>query len=140
MKKESLTLVIIIFISFFISSAYFTQREEDKKKSEDKEITTDSLPTISYAEHIQPIWDKYCISCHNVDNDEVSIALTSDYSYKYLSHYGYFKPKKPEKSYLYEVSTGETRTMPPSKSNNEGLTPEEEQLLYNWIAQGGLDN
>ena len=92
---------------------------------------------VSYKRDVQPIWDKHCIRCHHPEFEEVSVSLTSEYSYYDLDYGKYFAPFRPEKSYVYKATKGERPDMPPEE---DGLSEEELDLLYKWIVQGAKDN
>ena len=96
---------------------------------------------INYETHIQPIWDRSCISCHSGSSPSGSLDLSAGVSYSQLvemvsPNYGVKRVRrgKPDSSVLYHklINSGVYGgQMPPSQK----LPDEEINLIKTWIEQ-----
>lgn len=87
----------------------------------------------SFKMHVQPIFDDYCIRCHD-PNDDV-MDLTYPNSYESIYYGGYINKYAPEASKIYKLP--ENGEMPPDGQ----LVPDELlQILLKWIEQGFENN
>ena len=58
---------------------------------------------IDYPRHVQPIWDKHCVVCHNPDKPEGHVVLTGDYNDWFTqSFYALFSSSQVSDSEGYE--------------------------------------
>ena len=91
-----------------------------------------------YVTQIQPIFERACTSCHNPDDGEGDLDLTT--RAKVLEGWGDEKiviPGKPDQSILIEsllLPLDDEMHMPPK--DEEQLTPAEIETLRAWIADG----
>lgn len=105
--------------------------------------TKDALPeTVSYYEHVRPVFQAKCQGCHQPAKAKSDYIMTEVAT---LIAGGEIDtaiiPGKPDESYLMEVivtQKGEDRPeMPP---RDEPMTDYEVKLVQKWIAQGALDD
>ena len=111
-------------------------------------------PTVSYANDIQPIFDRNCGEgdCHLDGSDNGALVLDAGVSHRnivnvlaspiFLNLF-LIEPFNPEDSYLYR------KLLPPEQAsyfpdrmpkNRPPLSDEEIMLIRDWIAEGALDN
>lgn len=101
----------------------------------------DAQPAIDYSRHIRPILSNYCFKCHGPDEKERKGGLRLDIRDAALkpatSGEAAIVPGKPADSELVARITADAadRVMPPPASNKK-LTPQEKELLQQWIQQG----
>lgn len=97
------------------------------------------IDSVSYANDIQPIFDSYCISCH--DENHTYLNLKSCCSWDELISTGYYAPYidtiNPEQSTLYERITGVPPVMPPSGNL---LSQQDITLITQWMEEGAKNN
>lgn len=90
-----------------------------------------------FALHILPIMEAKCNDCHGADKQRGELRLDTLAFIEAGSEFGpAVVPGDPENSPMYYLTTyhpSDDQYMP---KRGEGLTPEEQQLLYEWIAQG----
>lgn len=127
----------LIYVISLIALLIFSCRKEENKitspvvsntnKSTDTSIVDTSnkiLDTlnISFALHIEPMFKKYCISCHNAKFSAGKIDLST---YSKISQYA--------DNSLKAIQNG---SMPPSGKLNDSLINQ----FSNWILQGKNNN
>ena len=103
------------------------------------EVATEPEGAVTYTSHIAPLFKRTCTTCHNADDYEGDLDLTS---YKLVVGAGYeddpyVVKSEPDKSYLLEVCElpkDDEMHMPPE--DEDQLTKAEIQLLRRWIAAG----
>ncbi len=108
---------------------------------------------VSYSRDIQPVFDKYCVSCHagSGEGAETSEYLMTDYDnvMQGTKHGAVVVAGSRMSSALYLVIAGETAPeirMPPhtDESFAEGrgfkLSPDTIEKIGIWIDQGAKDN
>ena len=90
-------------------------------------------PEIRYGRDIRPILSDKCFFCHGPDPKTREEDLRLDIREEAIAGRA-FVPGKPEKSRLIKLinATDENDIMPPPASH-KFLTPEEKQLLHDWI-------
>ena len=102
--------------------------------------------SISYRDHIQPILNARCISCHRTEKAEGKIVLVS---YDALMNSRILPGKKPlvipsshVQSWLYILCATDQPhyRMPPDTSNRSLLPKAELALVADWINQGAKNN
>lgn len=91
----------------------------------------------NFVEHVQPILQQHCASCHNEDKRKSGLAVNS---FALLMEGGssgqVIVPGDPDGSRLYRLITkSEEPYMPPS---GEGVPPEQLEIVRQWIADGAL--
>lgn len=93
-------------------------------------------PTVDFNRDIRPILFNNCVACHGPDENERKADLRLDLREEALQD-GVIVPGQPEKSELVARVTSDEpgELMPPAKSGKR-LTPQERQLLKDWIRQG----
>jgi len=88
-------------------------------------------PKIDFVKQIQPIFEKYCLSCHGeVKPKDFRIDL-KDEAMDYIEA----GAADDSTMYLVLISEDEDELMPPPDEENP-LTPAEIQLVKDWINQG----
>ena len=99
--------------------------------------------SISYYEHIRPIFQAKCQGCHQPARSKADYILT-DVANMIAGGEGgepVIVPHKPELSYLIDLITlqeGDERPEMPEK--DEPLTPYELSLVTKWIGEGAIDD
>ena len=98
-------------------------------------------PPLDYSRHIRPILSNYCFKCHGPDEKVRKGGLRLDLREAALmpatSGDKAIIPGQPAASELIAriTSTDPTQVMPPPDTNKK-LTPQEIELLQQWIQQG----
>ena len=148
MKIRKFTFVLILPMAVVVLMSFYSPRNNTEAtigrdvctKYVDSLLLLDSS-MISYSEHIQPIWNKYCTRCHHKDSEEVSVSLTGEYSYHDLMYGRHIKPFDSRKSYVYRVTRGPIPNMPPqTAADTFKMNKAEVELLKLWIEQGAVNN
>jgi len=100
--------------------------------------TVSSSSTISYSKQIQPIFDKSCISCHGVKAIKEGLDLrTFDGLAAGSSNGSVITPGDAENSFfIKQIVSGEM----PWRRKAPEVTPEELQILIDWVNQGAVNN
>jgi mono/diheme cytochrome c family protein len=94
-------------------------------------LNPNDLPdVVSYAEHIQPVFDANCIKCHG---GSTAPDLTAENSYFDLTNGNYIDTQDPENSYLYQKISG-------NGSMAQHADDYQRALILKWIEQGAEDN
>jgi len=103
---------------------------------------------IDYPTHIQPIWDKHCISCHNPDDHAASLDLSGDFGPMYILSYFHLRTHGA----IIDGGNG-FGNMPPrtfgtggsllvdkinGNHNDVKLSDEEKRIVYAWLDMGAL--
>ena len=93
---------------------------------------------VSFARHVQPIFDAKCVACHPVSYEYLD--LRAGRSYRDLV--GVVSPLAPA---LMRVLPGRPElsfllTHVPDPSRENLLTRSEKQLIARWIGEGAKDN
>ena len=127
----------LIYVLSLIALLIFSCRKEENKitspvvsntnKSTDTSIVDTSTKiidtlNISFALHIEPMFKKYCISCHNAKFSAGKIDLST---YSKISQYA--------DNSLKAIQNG---SMPPSGKLNDSVINQ----FSNWILQGKNNN
>lgn len=127
----------LIYVLSLIALLIFSCRKEENKitspvvsntnKSTDTSIVDTSTKiidtlNISFALHIEPMFKKYCISCHNAKFSAGKIDLST---YSKISQYA--------DNSLKAIQNG---SMPPSGKLNDSVINQ----FSNWIIQGKNNN
>jgi WD40 repeat protein len=94
---------------------------------------------ITYEEHIRPVLDEHCFSCHNPDKTKADLDLTT---YANLMKGGsggeVVEPGDPDNSIIYLVSTHEEEPVMPPKGDK--MSDPQLALFKKWIAGGAVRN
>jgi mono/diheme cytochrome c family protein len=124
--------LIIIFLGLFITGC------DDTTTNIDDEIIPDS--NVSYAKHIQPIFNAKCVNCHGVGVTEAGLDLTS-WSGTVADPNVVF-PGEPDNSRLiWAIEFNPVISpMPPPASPYQALTQNQIKGVRAWIAEGALNN
>lgn len=126
-------------LTFFLAVALMLACTKDKGPfNTAEEVLLSPEDTVSYAVHVQPIFDVSCTNCHNATH--AKLDLLPAVSYNQLLYTGfsasYVNVSNPPQSKLYLHLTGALAIMPPSGA----IQQSEQDLVLKWIAQGALDN
>jgi uncharacterized membrane protein/mono/diheme cytochrome c family protein len=102
-----------------------------------KQIT--NIPqAVVYADIIQPMLDKRCVSCHNPSKKKGGLVLTTKENLLKGGKNGdAIKPGKPEQSHLFTsllLPEDDDKHMPPKGKTQ--LTKDQVSLIHWWIQQG----
>ena len=97
-----------------------------------------SSSTISYSRQIQPIFEKSCVSCHGVKAIKEGLDLrTFDGLLAGSLNGSVITPGDAENSFfIQQIVSGEM----PWRGKAPEVTPEELQILIDWVNQGALNN
>ncbi len=123
----------IIFSTFFLFSC--------EKDSGPYIVTSQSqnLPPTSFLNDIQPIFDSYCISCH--DETHADLNLKTCCSWDQLLNTGtnapYVNTSNPTESLIYKRITG---VITPQMPFGTPLSTSDKQLILKWIQEGAQNN
>lgn len=95
-----------------------------------------SPASVSYAANVKPIFDAYCIECHGVESKKEGLdMLTYENLIAGSRHGPVLVPGDANNSLLVQlIVEGEMPNRGPA------LTPEEMQVIIDWINQGALNN
>lgn len=100
-------------------------------------VSASAAEPVSFAKHIQPILADRCQSCHGPDKQKGDLRLDSPAAIRRGGKNGQvLTPGDPEKSPLWKLTTlpkGDEDVMP---AKGEPLTPAQQALLRQWIAEG----
>jgi len=108
----------------------------------------------SLADDVQPLFDTYCISCHQTVSPPLGLDLSDGNTYSNTVNVASVQsvvdrvmPALPQGSYIYGKITGNYLNFPFAGSGDrmpfDGppyLSDPEALIVYNWIHQGALDN
>ena len=85
---------------------------------------------VDFVTQIQPLLEKHCMECHNVDGDNYPIEVKDD-------AFAHIVEGEPDDSEMYLVMTteDEKELMPPPDFDRP-LTKSEIELVRTWIAEG----
>ena len=104
----------------------------DTTPFKDCDCDTDTLTVLSYSINVQPIWDVYCIECHDGNIEQVN--LKTDVSYSTVLQY--VNTTLPEASEIYQMMY--MNVMPPEEDFRP--TNDELDIVLAWIMQGAKNN
>ncbi len=108
-----------------------------------KENSSDALPeTVSYYEHVRPIFQANCQGCHQPAKAKSDYVMTEVVSLIGGGETGEaIVPGKPADSYLMElVVTQEGEKRPEMPPKEDPLSDYEVSLIEKWVAQGAKDD
>ncbi len=96
--------------------------------------------TVDYLRDVKPILARYCFACHGPDEHAREANLRLDRRDGLLARIDertIVAPGHPESSELVRriLSTADDVRMPPA-SADKSLTPEQQQILQRWVAEG----
>lgn len=94
---------------------------------------------VDFVEHIQPILEFNCVSCHRADNDEGGLILDNKKDAFTSGDNGPniipFDPEESAVHFLTILAADDDDVMPPEKKGGP-MDKEKTDLLKEWIAQG----
>ena len=122
-------LISIVVGGFFLLLAF-----QCKKKQQ----TCEPIESVSYSQHIQPIFNANCINCHGGNSPDGNLNLESAVSYGNLLdlQMGYVDTINPSSSLLYNSMNSTSNPMPP----NGKLDKCKIELILKWIEQKAKNN
>ncbi len=93
---------------------------------------------VSYSEHVQPLFNQTCTfsGCHNDASMASGLSLTS--YLRLTQRPDLYVPGNPDASMLYLRISGQFGEQMPL--NRQPLTPNQQQGIYTWIAEGAENN
>ncbi len=137
MKRIGIHIVLIFATSiFFLSSC---------TKDSGPIIIRPPVDTLSFADTILPIFLAKCLNCHPGFAD-LDLGVTNGYSdlvsVNSIAFPGYERvaPYDPQNSVLYQKVAGNSQFGTVMPLYADRLTDDEIGLIYDWIAQGALNN
>lgn len=103
-----------------------------------EEVTPDGEELVSYESTVAPLLRKYCVGCHNVDDKQGGLDLSSHVAILQGGKNGaVITPKHADLSRLIRVLNGEAKpAMPPE--DNESPNDSEKEVLARWVSQGAI--
>lgn len=127
------------YLTFFLAVALMLACTKDKGPfNTAEEVLLSPEDTVSYAVHVQPIFDVSCTNCHNATH--AKLDLLPAVSYNQLLYTGFSAPyvdtSNAPQSKLYKHLTGVLSIMPPQGA----IATSQQELILKWIEQGALDN
>ena len=122
LKFASLALTLLHYPAFALS-------EDD---------VTDGEEMVSYESTVAPLLRKYCVGCHNADDKQGGLDLSSHKAMLQGGENGaVITPKHANLSRLVRVLNGDAKpAMPPE--DNEAPNDSEKALLARWVSQGAV--
>jgi hypothetical protein len=126
--KKFFSLILIIFFA----GCDDTTTDIDRKEIPDS--------NVSFANHIQPVFNAKCVNCHGVGITEAGLDLTT-WSGTVADPAVVF-PGEPGNSRLVWSIEGNpaVQPMPPPGSSYLPLTANQVQGVKTWIVEGALNN
>jgi len=93
---------------------------------------------VTYVDHVQPIFDNHCASCHNPDDKKGGLDLSSFSAVLAGGNSdAVVEPQRADDSLLYKLVTHQaTPKMPPKSAK---LPDEKLKAIHDWIAGGLLE-
>jgi formylglycine-generating enzyme required for sulfatase activity len=105
------------------------------------DVTLEVQPRIDFVEHVQPVLEMHCVSCHSGDEPEGAFDLTSlEAALESGSTPPSIVPFQPEESSLFTltaVQRDDPSLMPPIDQGGP-LGKDAIEILRLWIAQGAI--
>lgn len=132
-NKNILTLASFFVVVLFALSTACTHKIDDQIDVPASEDTACDPNLVYFVNDIQPILNSNCAysGCHDVVSHKDGVILTS---YSQVMSTGEVQANNPNGSELYEkIKDGK---MPPNGNLDAGL----QQMIYDWIMQGALNN
>lgn len=106
-----------------------------------EKVVLASQPRMQFKEHIQPIFEENCISCHGPDKKKGGLQMhTRDLAFTSGDGGASLIPFDPEGSTSFTLCTldpDDEDLMPPAKSGGP-LSAEQIEQIRLWIAQGAI--
>lgn len=134
MMKLSLKHITLVLLVGFLAAC-----TKEKGPFLTTEVTDiNSIDTISYLTHIQPIFNTSCTNCHNASHSKLDLQATVSYNQLLYTGFSasYVNVSNPSQSKLYLHLTGALAIMPPSGA----IQQSNQDLVLKWIEQGALNN
>ena len=129
---KRITLIFLILLTLVACDDTLTVQDVDNKIIPDK--------NVSFSQHIYPVFQVKCISCHNATNPDGGLDLTT-YSAA-TSDLTIIFPGNPDNSRIVWAVEGDKppiQKMPPI-GYSRPFTANQRQGLRTWITEGALDN
>ncbi|MCA9028412.1 MAG: PSD1 domain-containing protein [Planctomycetaceae bacterium] len=104
-------------------------------------VRADDRPSVDFSREVRPILSDHCFQCHGPDEKARSSDLrldTEEGAFAELDGHFAIVAGDPDASALIERVTTEDADlrMPPPDSDQKQLTPEQVEILKQWIAEG----
>jgi hypothetical protein len=101
----------------------------------------DSQSGVSFGRDIRPLLSDRCFQCHGPDSNKRQAGLrldTFEFATKVEAWGAAIAPGRPQESELIKrISSADPgEVMPPPEAHRKALTPEEQDLLVRWVADG----
>src|SRR5688572_4302392 len=93
---------------------------------------------ITYQQHVKPIFNASCVSCHNPDKNAAGLDLTTYSATMKGSSGPVIQPGEADVSLLYLLVTHEQEPHMPLKASK--LADAQLETIKKWIAGGALDS
>jgi hypothetical protein len=134
MKYFLLLSIYLIIISVLVTSCDDTITDNDI----DNRIIPDSL--ISFSQHLQPVFEVKCISCHDDETKAGGLSLTTWAST--TADGRVVVPFYPNNSIIVLSIEADPSTpvMPPVGTPYKPFTPNQAKGLRKWIEEGAQNN
>ncbi|MFQ5583722.1 MAG: c-type cytochrome domain-containing protein, partial [Calditrichia bacterium] len=100
-----------------------------------------SIPVISYASHVQPLFNSFCVSCHGASLQEGGLRLDSWAELIKGSSYGEAViPFDAENSLMIEMMTQLVNGPHPADQGEDTVRNNEIEFLERWIDEGAKND
>ncbi len=96
----------------------------------------DSGRKLQYNRDIRPILSENCFQCHGPDKNNRQAGLRLDVAQSALDKRAIVPGKPKQSALLTRIYATDASVMPPV-SSHKSLTPQQQNLLTRWIAEGG---
>ena len=132
MNMKKIVLILLIVSTLLACDDTLTVQDVDNKIIPDK--------NVSFSQHIYPVFQVKCISCHNATNPDGGLDLTT-YSAA-TSDLTIIFPRNPDNSKIIWAIEGNRppiQPMPPI-GYSRPFTANQIKGIRTWITEGALDN
>ncbi len=138
-------LVFRILLTFLFAFLWFCSSDKNPVDNNQKEIDYGSITTIKYTEHVQALFDKYCVSCHGAQKADAGLRLDSWDNLIKGSDFGEAViPFDADNSLMIEMLTklrvGGTLNAHPADQGEAALDTVKINFLARWINEGAKND
>ena len=133
MKSATSIAFLGVFAFFVVSTGTLTTQQKSTQGERPKAYT--------YVKDIAPIVSKYCLNCHGTDTENPSELFMDDFEslMKGGKHGVAIVPGKPTESILYVKMMPDPPFGKQMPRGRKKISPEEVQMIYDWIEQGAKE-
>jgi YVTN family beta-propeller protein len=130
-----------IFLTIFSIIALFTFSCKKDSTSISNPIDYTQIKDISYSEHVQPLLNQYCTSCHGSQNPEAGLQVDIwDNLIKGSRDGEALIPFDPDNSLMVEMLTKLSTASHPSETGQAAPDSIEIAFLARWVREGAKND